>query len=769
MENRPVQGIRGQEDQDGILLVAIPDEDSPITETEALFFMRKASGISRRTICNISERNANFTAFGVVGVIKLPSASYLLLISERTQVASIFGHKVYRVTQISFHPFGRFTEISEYERKREETYREYIEHLILSGFYFSYTMDITRTTQQRNFLDPTETLKEPIWKVADEEFFWNRHISNEIIEKGWNNWILPLLHGYVGWCEVDGIEAAIVSRRGCGRAGVRYNARGVDFRGFAGNFVETEQIVSYQAMVASHVQVRGSVPLVWHQEGLKYQPVIFVTKDEDACLDACNAHLQRLFHKHGKVTCVSLLYQHGNEHILGGAFREYFERASPKWKDSFIAFDLHREKKGGKMKEAIEKLLGEAFHGLEDQGFFLMDAAGHVVSRQSGLFRTSCLDCLDRTNLAQFSFATSVLRTQFSAWGVLSGAQTLEGSFPAFYERLEQLWSENGDAISIQYVGTPALSGRRDISSKLTDGKQSLTRFFYNHFRDDFRQTAIEIFLGCDFSGAEFPVEAVISATSLWGPHYEQAIGNCVEEVQIPGEECQRAWIVLSVNSRGIEQQRVLILSDMALYRVKYNFSKKKIVRYEKWELLRIFSVEWGPVSGGNQRLFGARISLKDGSIVENRDITSDRVKLPSLSKSDELVRIFCAYLPGRFPLEAAREVARDLAAAIKSACIGCGNDEVLLEGVALIERKQKFFSATMNRLGLGKYKSDYSDAWISDAALERELSLKQLSKSKFFTADATASDDEDDNDDGRGSVRGTLSASSDDSPRSPS
>lgn len=47
----------------------------------------------------------------------------------------------------------------------------------------------------------------------------------------------------------------LISRRSCFRAGTRYYVRGLDSEGHAANFVETEQIVEYDGVKSSFVQV----------------------------------------------------------------------------------------------------------------------------------------------------------------------------------------------------------------------------------------------------------------------------------------------------------------------------------------------------------------------------------------------------------------------------------------------------------------------------------------------------------------------------------
>lgn len=52
----------------------------------------------------------------------------------------------------------------------------------------------------------------------------------------------------------------------------RYKRRGVDEDGEVANYVETEQLITYQMHEVSFVQVRGSVPVFWSQPGFKYRP-----------------------------------------------------------------------------------------------------------------------------------------------------------------------------------------------------------------------------------------------------------------------------------------------------------------------------------------------------------------------------------------------------------------------------------------------------------------------------------------------------------------
>jgi phosphatidylinositol 3,5-bisphosphate 5-phosphatase len=73
---------------------------------------------------------------------------------------------------------------------------------------------------------------------------------------------------------------------------------------------------------------------------------------------------------------------------------------------------------------------------------------------QKGVLRTNCIDCLDRTNVAQFSYGLAALGRQLHALG-LAEAHKIELHDPLvddlmdFYERM-------GDTLAIQYGGSAA-------------------------------------------------------------------------------------------------------------------------------------------------------------------------------------------------------------------------------------------------------------------------------------------------------------------------
>merc|ERR1711962_1165198 len=63
---------------------------------------------------------------------------------------------------------------------------------------------------------------------------------------------------------------------------------------------------------------------------------------------------------------------------------------------AYEAFDFHAE--CSKMRWDRLSILMDRVAGVqEQQGFFLQEREGSFLMRQTGLFRTNCIDCLDRT------------------------------------------------------------------------------------------------------------------------------------------------------------------------------------------------------------------------------------------------------------------------------------------------------------------------------------------------------------------------------------
>lgn len=140
-------------------------------------------------------------------------------------------------------------------------------------------------------------------------------------------------------------------------------------------------------------------------------------------------------------------------------------------------------------------LIDRLAHEQDEMGVFHVKTDGTVISTQAGVFRTNCIDCLDRTNVVQSMLARRSLQQVLEKLNILSLGQSIQ-SVTAFDALFKNVWADNADLISVQYSGTGALktdftrTGKRTIQGALQDGVNSMTRYIKNNFSDGFRQVS---------------------------------------------------------------------------------------------------------------------------------------------------------------------------------------------------------------------------------------------------------------------------------------
>ncbi|SJX62131.1 related to SAC1-Phosphatidylinositol phosphate phosphatase [Sporisorium reilianum f. sp. reilianum] len=303
----------------------------------------------------------------------------------------------------------------------------------------------------------------PLWRRADRRFWHNEHMSKDLIHAGLHAYILPIMQGYLQTVALPIQSAAqdqpeqttdavlrcqvmVISRRSKERAGLRYQRRGINESGQVANFVETEQILyvlrrSANDMIGdvlSFVQIRGSIPLYWSQSpfSLKPPPVLERTDAENTA--ACRNHFAAQVERYGSITCINLAEQGGKEGHISKAYRTAVEslrseafskytQGGKEWdrqKLHYVDFDFHKECAGMKF-ENVAKLVHQMHDTLAEMQYYHHRTTGadaQVLSTQTGVFRVSCLDCLDRTNVVQSAFARHVLKGQLAKLAISVGA-----------------------------------------------------------------------------------------------------------------------------------------------------------------------------------------------------------------------------------------------------------------------------------------------------------------------------------------------------------
>ncbi|CAN6970660.1 unnamed protein product [Brassica rapa subsp. trilocularis] len=497
--------------------------------------------------------------FGVVGMLKLLAGSYLVVVTESESVGSFLGHTIFKINSLKVLPCDHSLKNSPEEQKKVET--DFSRLLSVAertnGLYFSYEINLTLSAQRLHDLgDESKSL--PLWRQAEPRFLWNNYMLEVLIDNKLDQFLLPVIQGNILYsissfssisvlCRImtigrDIVDITLIARRCTRRNGTRMWRRGADPDGYVANFVESEQIVHMNGYTSSFVQIRGSMPFMWDQiVDLTYKPKFEIVQPEEAARIA-ERHFLDLRKKYGSVLAVDLVNKHGGEGRLSERFAGAMQHINGD-DVRYLHFDFHHIC-GHIHFERLAILYEQMEDFLDKNGYFLLNEKGEKMKEQSGIVRTNCIDCLDRTNVTQARYTMQsmigrkMLELQLRRIGVF-GAEEAISSHLNFDERYKILWANHGDDISIQYSGTPALKGdfvrygRRTVQGVLNDGWNALARYYLNNFADGTKQDAIDLVQGHYIVAvnrdmapvprkggleavANFPVALAVVLISLW-------------------------------------------------------------------------------------------------------------------------------------------------------------------------------------------------------------------------------------------------------------
>jgi phosphatidylinositol 4-phosphatase len=268
------------------------------------------------------------------------------------------GNMIYKVAATEFLPLRE----GSLRDPDEEVYLKLLKTLIKTGpMYFSYSYDITNSFQRHSEANPAT----PLWKRADDRFFWNRFIQSDLIDfrtgktrfgqhgeqPAVDPFILPVMFGMLRITNTsikgNPLTFVLITRRSRHRAGTRYFSRGIDENGNVSNFNETEQtiiinddaskgLISYagdaglkngniggrEAQVLSYGKTRGSVPVYWAEVNtLHYTPKLQIRGIENATL-AAKRHFDEQIRLYGENYLVNLVNQKGREKRVKDAYEQ---------------------------------------------------------------------------------------------------------------------------------------------------------------------------------------------------------------------------------------------------------------------------------------------------------------------------------------------------------------------------------------------------------------------------------------------------------------
>ncbi|ATY65834.1 polyphosphoinositide phosphatase [Cordyceps militaris] len=477
------------------------------------------------------------TTWGLLGFIRFTGCYYMLLITKKSTVAMVGGHYIYQVEGTELIPLatGKSSKPEARNKSAEETrFLSIFNSLDLTrSFYYSYSYDVTHTLQ-RNIMRERRCMAQGVVPEVDGElnsmFVWNHYLLKPIsaVTNNLFDWCRPLIHGYVDQAALSiyGRTAyiTVIARRSRHFAGARFLKRGANDRGYVANDVETEQIVAEcqttsfhgpgprlycSPQYTSYVQHRGSIPLHWTQDstGVTPKPPIELNL-VDPFYSAAALHFDDLFRRYGApVYVLNLIKSKERQPRESKLLDEYTHCID--YLNQFLPAGKHIIHKAWDMSRASKVRGGDVIGNLETIARSVLEATGFFhngdgvsvpLKAQNGVARTNCIDCLDRTNAAQFVIGKRALGHQLHALGILDDA-SVEYDTDAV-NLFTHMWHDHGDTIAVQYGGSQLVNTMETYrkinqwTSHSRDMIESFKRYYNNSFLDSQRQEAYNLFLG---------------------------------------------------------------------------------------------------------------------------------------------------------------------------------------------------------------------------------------------------------------------------------
>ncbi|SCU81660.1 LAFA_0C06414g1_1 [Lachancea sp. 'fantastica'] len=492
------------------------------------------------------QRMTSHEVHGFIGLIELEGLIFICTITGKTKVAQpVPKETVNKIYAVDFFCLNDsrwdFVELDSngYPVTSEDDYRgngsstpgsigdqspsvpghpcHELRKLLSNGsFYYSSNFDLTSILQKRGM--GAHSLS---FDNYQEEYMWNSFLMQETItfrnhlddtsrrildDEGFLTTVIRgFAETFVTYIKQLKVSLTVISKQSWKRAGTRYNARGVDDEANVANFVETELIMYSREYCYAFTQIRGSIPIFWEQDTALINPKVQITRSLEATQSIFDDHFSRLVDKYGPVHVVNLLSTKTNEIELSRRYKEHVAKSKTHKlnKDIFFTeFDFHREtaQEGFAAAARIKPLVTQF---LLESGYFSYDVREHkVLSEQHGIFRTNCLDCLDRTNLIQQFISRYAFALFLNDFHLMSTSQGTAFTDSDLFIKHNTLWADHGDQVSQIYTGTNALKssfsrkGKMSFAGVLSDATKSVSRMYINNFMDKNKQVNIDTLLG---------------------------------------------------------------------------------------------------------------------------------------------------------------------------------------------------------------------------------------------------------------------------------
>lgn len=325
-----------------------------------------------------------------------------------------------------------------------------------------------------------------------------------------------------------------------------------------------EETGSCKGKMSSVLQMRGSIPLFWSQEASRFSPKPdIILQRYDPTYEATKLHFEDLAQRYGNpiivLNLIKTVEKRPREMMLRREFANavgYLNQIFPEDNHlEYIHWDFHKfaKSKSANVLAVLGRVASEAldligfYHSgkpivakkmatqlsrtstgrtsisgdlarisstsdslaamanqeieLDSNQQVLRDSYGVAPRFQSGVLRTNCIDCLDRTNVAQYAYGLAALGRQLHAMG-LTNEPKVDGD-SSIAAALMELYQSMGDALAQQYGGSaahntvfPERQGKWKATTQSSEFLKSIKRYYSNAYTDGEKQDAINLFLG---------------------------------------------------------------------------------------------------------------------------------------------------------------------------------------------------------------------------------------------------------------------------------
>lgn len=480
--------------------------------------------------------------YGIFGCIKFTSGPYLIVITGRKCLGNLFmKYPIYTINDIIIIPLfiGNGSDV-------ETKYLELFKSVDLTkDFYYSHTYTICDTVQNNYSVH----VKDADYGLSiSDKFVYNQFhleclkmVSDELLK-----YSVQVIHGYLSIIPISlsgrMIELYLISRRSRHYAGTRYRKRGINSEGHVANEVQTEIVLydsTHSNSIMSFVQLRGSIPLFWAQKLpvsiLKKPPIVYPLND--GTFSSTRRHFNYLFAQYGApIICLNLLSDdlENDEGQLSLKFSKAIQKINMELPQSFHIQYIHRDLRNYQLFGKCEQMMTEtARYCIDKTGIFHIKN-NQILSIQSGIVRSSCLDCLDRTNTVIQRVSLVAVANMLHKINVLYTPDLSNDQIIA--EAIKINIDSMGDRLSLQYGGSRVLKKYEADQTMVDQSAQLLTIFkrrYKNSFGDADKQVSINLFLG------------ILNPLIHCAP-WEQDLDVILHTKYIP-EFCGNDWYVLAL------------------------------------------------------------------------------------------------------------------------------------------------------------------------------------------------------------------------------